>query len=550
MQLEQLTNEERLKVYNTLLKGCQHLWRKNYLFGAVPPEKVKNAENLTRQGLIVFDTRKAYEEYVREKVKETIVPFVELGYRDPLFLAHLVSKVVREGKNKDLMVVSTYANALSSADGLPFSPGSKYKKPNLRIVSAAAVQMLDPRLVLRVRVLGMLKYEVDGILHFGSHFPNVLRTAIRKYIKYREKNLKILEGIRKAGLRKTYIKLYRLMRMSPSDDAARILKWRQKDREIVFERSPFDFEGLTTRQIAEKIRRERLPVLGVLGALEKITPSIAVVLLENAKGDEAVILRKVFEEQGIFDVPEVKSLYNEKVRTAKTALDRAEAVSKEASEEVKKILKKARSDTRKEEMKKTGVESVFMMIDISSSMSRAIEFAKEKGAIIAEMVPNPENFHWGCFNHQAHLLDKPDEFVADAFKAKLFGITAYGSTDVFALYPYARRAGAKVDVIVTDQGHNCGNLADKINKFHRDNPQLPKPECCVIVHCRGADFCNKVEEAYKRVGIPVAVLKPETITNSALVVEAVATAMRGPIAVIEQIMETPLLKLPDWYFVV
>jgi len=42
----------------------------------------------------------------------------------------------------------------------------------------------------------------------------------------------------------------------------------------------------------------------------------------------------------------------------------------------------------------------------------------------------------------------------------------------------------------------------------------------------------------------------KTVTNSALVMEAIKVAMKGQMAVIEEIMNTPLLTLPEWYYAI
>jgi len=50
------------------------------------------------------------------------------------------------------------------------------------------------------------------------------------------------------------------------------------------------------KEDAEKIRKEKLPPTGVIGALpDKISPVIAVSILEQASGNQAVILRELFD---------------------------------------------------------------------------------------------------------------------------------------------------------------------------------------------------------------------------------------------------------------
>lgn len=517
-----LSNEERLAVYQLLTSAATHLWSKNSL----------QIDKL-------------------QKVLEDLVPLTQ---KDPIFLAHLTSYVIKNSNSKDLAVVLTYLNSLNSADGTPFSPGSKYKKPNLRYVSAAALQTLDPKLSARVLEVAKRKYAVANYLNESSHFPTTLRTAFKKYLKYREVNLEIMKGIKKAGLGNTIKKLYRGLRLAPADEVAAILRWQQKNKKIKFEKTEFEFKGKTDLEVAELIREKRLPVLGVLGALERpISPVIAVALLEQSTGNQAVILRKTFEDAGVLKDKEVMKLFEEKIKTAKTALDRVETLTQEASEAVKQVMKDAKSAKRKEAT--VGLGKIFVHLDSSGSMRDVFSVATKRGAILAEMVNNPrENFKWGLYAEQGEELPLPEEFVEDAFAAVLFARTANGGTNAFALYPLARQFGADIDVQISDGAHNIGDLGNHIRHFHETNPNLPKPKVCIWVQVQltagsfgwGEDF-TAIKRGYEANDIPVVVLKPEVLTESALVTESVRQALLGPVEIVNTIMKQELLPLPEWY---
>lgn len=517
-QLPYLSSEQRLRAYQIIVDGCSHIWSKN---------KIQ-----------------------REKAQRALEALLPLTVSDPYFLAHLTSYAIKNTKNKDLQVFTSYVSALSSADGSPFSPGSSYKKPNLRYVAAAAVHDLDPKLAARVLELASTKYGVANLLNNARHFPTGLRTALEKYLKFIEANLPRLKGVKRAGLGNTLKTLYRGLHLSPSDEAAAILRWQQKDKKITFVDSAYkDFDKLTDLEIAERIRKDKLSVLGVLGALPRqVSPVIAVALLEQATGNQAVILRRTFEEAGVLSDPEVMKLYEDRIKTAKTALDRAETISADASQAVKEALTAARSEQRKAET--AGIGKIFLHLDVSGSMSHVLRFAMERGAIFAECVNDPaNNFAWGTFHTQGDRLPLPDQFVKDAFAAVLFGRISGGGTDCYALYPEARMFGADVDVFVTDQDQVAGPIAPRIARFHESHPDLPKPKACVIVNYGGRHH-TAVKDAYEANGIPVALLDPDTLTQSALVSEAVKNALLGPVAIIDDIMGTELLELPDYYFTI
>lgn len=521
-ELQQLTSQERLRTYELFIRGCTHLWGRD--------------EETLKRG---FKVAKAGE------VLNTLIP---LTTKDPYFLAHLTSYIMRKDMGKDLKVFTTYVNSLSTADGQPFSVGSDYNKPNLRIVSFAALQQLDPILAGRVLEVASTKFSVTDYLNYGRHFSSSLRTAFKKYLRYREANLQMLKGIKRAGLSHRMESLYRTMRIAPSDEAAALIHYRQKGKKIKFADSLFDFSGLDDLGIATKIRQEKLPVLPALGALpRKVSPVIAVALLEQATGNQAVILKGLFEEAGVLKDKEVMDLFQEKLATAKGSLDRVETLSKGSSLEVEKVMKQARADKRKEQL--TDVGKVFLHIDTSPSMDSALEVAMKRGAIIAEMIPDPEhNFQWGLFHGRGEILPLPQTFEEDAFRAILFGKTTQSSTNAFALYPHARQFGADVDVLISDGDHNVGNLETSIRAFHEQNPQLPKPKAMVLVWIKNGYSQDTVKEAYEANGIPVAVVDPDTITSSAWVMQAIRSAMLGAVAQVDEIMNTPLLTLPEWYF--
>ena len=540
-ELPYLSNEDRLQVYQAMIDGCQHIWSKGIVQnGQIVKRKRKGSDGKIR----------IVEERQEQRLQPALRPLIKLGQSDPYFLAHLVSWIIRNNhKSKDLTVLSVYGNSLSSANGRPFSAKSKYKRPNLRYVSAAAICQMEPKLVSRVRELAGIKFGAEEILNKGSHFPTFLATAIKKYLRYREANPEILRGIKKAGLAKTVQNLYRSVHLAPSDETAAILRWQQKDKEIEFEKPLFDFGGLSDLEIAKRIRKKKIPVLGALGALPHMSPVIAVALLEQATGNQALVLRKTFEDAGVLKDKEVMKLFEKKIGEAKTTIDRVEALSKTASKEVEKAMKKAKSKVRKKETK--GIGKIYLMLDFSGSMQPVVDFAKKRGVIIAEVVNNPkENFKWGSFGPQAIELPLPKEFIEDAFAAVLFGKVATGSTDAYGLYPSAREFGADVDILVTDQGHNVGDLEEKIRNFHARNPNLPKPKACVIVNYSNWENTGIIKDAYEANQIPVAVLKPEALTGSALVAQSVREAIKGPMATIDTIMETKLLELPSWYLAI
>lgn len=512
--LSYLDDTARLKIYETITTGCHHLWSKNKLQEA--------------------------------KMNEILAHFSELAEKDPLFLARFTSYAFKKLDSKDLKVVATFMSSLSDADGTLFVKGGEYHKPNWRLIAQAAFCELDPKLALRVLQLANKKYAI-GSRQAGTHFSRHLKTAARKYIRYREANPKALEGIKKAGMGNMFKSLYRIARVAPSSEAVKILRWKQKPgfpgSNVEIKKSMFDFKGLGDVEIAKKIRKEGLKPQAILGALpNKISPVIAAAILEQCSGDQAVVLTSLFEEQGLLKNPEVLALYEEKIHTAKQALDRVERIKQQMAEETQVVMREAKAHVRKE---KTGdIGKIFMHIDISGSMNQGLEVAKKCGSIFAECVQNPQkNFHWGLFNGAGQILRNPDKFTSEGFMAGLYGIRPGGSTNCLALFGHARELGADLDVFLTDGQHTDGNCQAMLTQMK--NAGVPMPKSVVIVKCGG--YHPLLENAFRAVGVPVAVLEERALTESALVTQAVKNAALGARAIIDEIMEAPLLALPEWW---
>lgn len=517
-----MTSQERLHAYQLIVDGCSHIWSKNKL-----------------------------QEDRAQKVLNDLIPLTK---NDPYFLAHLTSWAMKNSDAKDLRVFLTYVSCLSDADGSPFAPGSKYRKPSLRLIGWSALHMLEPKLADRVLQLANRKFEVPGFLNNTYHFPQALRVSLQKYLKYREQNIGMVEGIKKSGLGNVLKRMYQRGRIHPSAEVAQILRWKQKDGSVSIAAVAPKFEGLSDLEIAEKIRAEKIPYIGVLGELSKIkkkvSPVLAVAMLEQATGNQAVIMRATFEDAGVLKDPEVMALFTSKIAEAKTALDRAKTLSENASAEVKEALVQARSTKRKDEL--SGVGKIFLHLDTSSSMQNSVELAKKYGAIIAEMVPNPEtSFKWATFDDRGRELELPQEFVEPAFAQVLYKVRCNGMTDAMANYETARRFGADVDVFISDGGHNGGDIRTRIENFHRANPSIPKPKACVWIPSGTANQNDEVIiRGYVAAGIPCATIRPQALTESALVAQAVRAAMTGPVSLVDDIMDAELLKLPEYYYVI
>jgi hypothetical protein len=211
-------------------------------------------------------------------------------------------------------------------------------------------------------------------------------------------------------------------------------------------------------------------------------------------------------------------------------------------------MAEVRSEHRKKTARTARFGKIYMHVDKSGSMEQAIDFAKNSACIIAECVENPAaNFGWGAFTTSMSKLPTPANFRKEGFHAALYGMTATGGTDCYACYEEARRFGAEIDVFVTDQGHHAADFGDRVMRFHERNPNVPKPRAVLVVHFKTSDSSDHVERGFKANGVPVVVMNPDSIKESALVAQSIAVALHGEMATIDEIMATPLPAIPRWW---
>jgi len=514
--LSEYSDQKRLAIYKIVTSACTHLYSKGTL--------------------------------QEDKFNEIAKTFSDIAINDPIFMVHLAAYSAKKD-SKDLKVLTTFFNALNDANGTPFFKGSTKNKPNFREVSYAVLQGLDPHLALRVLRLCHKRFGVNGILNDAKHFPTGLKTAFKKYIHYREENLDMLRGIKKAGLSNKMIDIYRMTRTAPSDDSASILNWKQKDgRKLEMESLP-DFTNKTSAEIVQELEKSKLSTVVALSVIpkEKITASVAKALMKNCTGNQSIILYNWFSRNGFLDVKSIKDLFKDKIKESTTAIDRIDTLTKNADAGDKKEMSAVRSEKRKAVAGTKDIGKIFFHIDASGSMQAAIDFAKDKTAIFAECVDNPsKNFNWGLFGTTGRMLKVPTDFTKEDFHQALYGVRAdMGNTDCIALYAKARQFGADIDVYVTDQGHNIGTIHKRILEYHAANPTVAKPKAAVIV-----DFgrgCSTLKDSLEKVEIPVAIINPDALSESALVAQSIRAALVGELAIIEEIMNTPLPSLPKWW---
>jgi len=306
---------------------------------------------------------------------------------------------------------------------------------------------LNPKLLLRVREVLRLPgvVEINRQLGFGRTarrpFFGRWDKAVTKWLHYREENPRMLEGLVKAGFRRSVMDLARAVGYRPQTPRFfEILRWKQCQaddgrrtmaigKELVAAES---WDGLVEREICERILRDKPSFKRIVGLLPRevgMTRAIVAASIDaGALSDkDLVIFTPTLEELGLMQVQAIRERWEkatrsvEDMRSANIARRVRNASTRAILEEASETaLKKAVEETMK------GIR-VYFMVDISGSMEGAIDAAKTHISKFLHGFPL-DKVHVAVFNTAGRELRIPHASsvgVQNAFR----GIVAGGGTD-------------------------------------------------------------------------------------------------------------------------
>src|SRR5262249_14261732 len=317
----------------------------------------------------------------------------------------------------------------------------------VKLYERGSNRMMNPKLIQRVGEVLSLPGVVtmNRTLNFGNPhkrkpFVGRYYNAVTDWLEFRETNSSLLEGLKKSGYSKTVQSLARMVGYKPkSKRFFEVLGWKQKQaaeghRSIGLtdlEIRKTSFEGLSEKEICEKIVAEKLGWKQVMGMLPKklgLTRAIFVAMLDQFSDKDLTILTPTLEEFGLLKHEPIKQRWQEALlkqedqrarNIAKNIRDRETAQQLEDSADA--VVTKAVAEATKE----ADIHIMFL-IDASGSMQGAIETSKAALSMIVQGFP-PEKLHIVSFNTVGTVL-KPRHYSAAGIQHMLKGIGASGGT--------------------------------------------------------------------------------------------------------------------------
>lgn len=491
-------------------------------------------------------------------------------------------------EHRDLKVVLAAFLLVQDRKGEPVVEGGKtlFHDDDYRDVGEAMCLLrgkndLDPKLLLRVGELLSLP-EVAAInreLGFGKSARNPMLgrwpEAVTKWLRNREQNPRMLDGLVRAGFKSKVKELCRWVKFKPSTPAFFVtLGWKQVQapdgrRELLDVTIQTDtWEGLTETQVCERIEKEKpnyKAIVGKLPASVGLTRAVMAAAIEagSLSDKDLIILTPTLEELGLLQVKKIATRHEKALAAAEDqraaniarnvkSLAVKEKLEAAADKAVAKAMAEATKDMR-----------IYCMVDRSGSMEGAIDRAKAYLSRLLVGFPL-DRLHVSVFEStgkEITIKAAAAAAVEQAFK----GIGATGGTSysegLRVLLKYKPKPTEDVLLlwIGDEQGEGGMRLAETVR-----NSGL-NPTAFGLLHVAGGgwgDNGNTVREAAPILGIPCFNIDegmfnddPYSVTrtlqrliSSTPVGKKPANLPQAParVTLIEQILKTDLLKVPVW----
>ncbi len=433
---------------------------------------------------------------------------------------------------------------------------------------------LNPKLLLRVaNVLELPPIaEINRELGFGrsARKPAMGRydKAVTRWLRHREQNPKMLDGLVRAGFRQTVQRLAQKVGYKPESDAFfRALRWRQKQamdgrRNIAIGDAVVpaaSWAGLGEEEICQRIVKLRPGYKRLVGLLPPevgLTRAIMAAAIEvgSVSDTDLILLTPTLEDLGLLEIPQLQARWRaatEKAENTRAANIAARVRNKDVRETLQASADKAVKKAVEEVI--AGLR-VYVMVDISGSMSQSIDDAKGYLAKFLQGFPLAQT-HVCVFNTAARevTIKHPSAAgVEHAFK----GFSAGGGTDYGAAVRFmGRHAPAPGEdalfVFVGDQEdrrfksavERCG-ISPVAFGFLMVGPEVNYWDAVVGTAADLGIPCFRINES--TFSDPYAIPRTLRALIASTPVTATATARQPQTALVDEILATDLLNKPVW----
>ena len=394
---------------------------------------------------------------------------------DPIFYGHLAAWYDKTGEVRDHKEV--FASHLLTSE-----------LEEHREAGCALMEKLPP-------------YQVSRIMDYCKislkKFPKIARTAVKDYLKKREEKPAWFDSsvIRS---RKVMKHLYASLRIKPDERAQKILfENKPPEDSSLYALKKLAKEEDPTKQ-AEIIFQYKIPYTVAVGAINRITPSLMVSLINSMSPQELINNLGSLKKRGAFENADIKAMIEEKLGDAKkdkkvsTMKARVAAKAAGLSKKITDNLEKLSLDKAKE--KGTIKKPTAIFVDKSGSMQVAIEVGKSVATMCSAITE--DSLFVYAFDSMAFPVVARGKDMA-AWEKAFKNIRASGSTSIGVPLEVMRRKKERAEqiIIITDEQENSSPyFTDAYKKYSEELFTYPT----VLIVKVGSWATNKLEEDLKR----------------------------------------------------
>jgi hypothetical protein len=436
------------------------------------------------------------------------------------------------------------------------------------------VRNLDPKLILRIqkflKVPGVMKINHD--LGFSKSTRNPFygrwKLTVTLWLKHREENPKILEGLVKDGWKSTVMELARQVNYKPeSGRFFQILSWNQEQSEQGHRTVALDkhweaaetWEGQTEEAICQRIVGTKPNWKVIVSKVPKsvgITRAIMTAAIEARclSNKDLIVVTPTLEDLGLLQVQEVRERWEQAVRMAEDQRGANIALRVKSKATQEKLQEAADTAVKKAVEEVTKGLRVYFIVDISGSMDNAIEAAKRHLAKFLQGFPQDKT-HVSVFStvgREIQIKHASAAGITNAFR----GIMAGGGTDygsgVKALQKYQPAADEdSLFIFVGDEE------ASRFTVAVQQSGLRPMAFGFLKVRDPGPRW-DAVTGTAAELGIPCFMIEEQTFEDPYAIPRTIrALVAATPVGVTRQaavprvtlvdtILQTELLKKPAW----
>ncbi len=358
-------------------------------------------------------------------------------------------------EHRDLKVILAALMLVQSRKGDPVLDGGKvaFHDEDYRDVGEAMMltYVKDAKSSLRakdlLRIYDVLTLPsivaINRELGFGKSARNPFlgrwEKAVEKWLRYREENPKLLQGLVKSGYRRTVMDLARRIGYKPeSPKFFEILRWKQaqaKDgrRQVlgVQVAAAETWEGMSEETICQQIIKGKPSykrIVGLVPSSVGITRAIMAAAIEagSLSDKDIIIATPTLEELGLLQVQDVRERWERAMRAADDMRAANIALRVKSKETAEKLVEASDQALQKQIAEVVKGLVIYVFIDKSGSMNASINVAKTYLSRLLQGFPL-DKLHVAVFDtagRRVAIKHASTAGVDNAFR----GITAGGGT--------------------------------------------------------------------------------------------------------------------------